>query len=249
MVTTTLIIFFTSLFATALSSMSGGGASVIIIPALLWLGVSFPMATAAQKFSSMFWVLPASYNYLHDRKIDWRFLFLYTTAGLIGVYLGFSVVLTINPAVAKPIIGVIILWLALYVLGSPKMGVQTSDSITSQKRLLSWLSAPFLGFYEVFFGSGNGILFSIVGIKSRGFDFISSLGYYYAIAFFWEVLAVGMFLRHGFADLSIIMPTVAGSLIGGWIGSRYGKYKGNVFIRYMFVTMATLIGTKLLFIR
>lgn len=64
------IVFLVSFAATALSSMSGGGASVITIPALLLMGVSFPLATAAQKVCSTFWVLPAAYNYLKDRKVD-----------------------------------------------------------------------------------------------------------------------------------------------------------------------------------
>jgi len=67
----------------ALSSMSGGSVSVINIPVLLSLGILFLMATAAKKVSSSFWVLLASYNYLKDRKVDWRFLLLLSIIGLI----------------------------------------------------------------------------------------------------------------------------------------------------------------------
>lgn len=64
------ILFLTAIVATALSSMSGGGASVITIPVTMLLGYSFPLALAAQKIASIFWVLPAAYNYLKDRKFD-----------------------------------------------------------------------------------------------------------------------------------------------------------------------------------
>ena len=94
------ILFFTSIIATALSSMSGGGASVINVPILLWMGASFPLAIATQKVSSILWFLPASFNYLKDRKINWIFLIIFSAIGLLGVY--FGVLVTIPLPTASP---------------------------------------------------------------------------------------------------------------------------------------------------
>ena len=64
------ILLFTALLAATLSSMSGSGASIIIAPVLLSLGIPFPAIVAANSASGLFWVVPASYNYLKGRKID-----------------------------------------------------------------------------------------------------------------------------------------------------------------------------------
>ena len=61
-------IFFISLFATIISSMSGGGASIIAIPLFSAMNISLVLATAIQKVSGVFWVLPAARNYLKKRK-------------------------------------------------------------------------------------------------------------------------------------------------------------------------------------
>jgi uncharacterized membrane protein YfcA len=44
-----------------------------------------------------------------------------------------------------------------------------------------------------------------------------------------------------------MFPTVLGSLVGGWVGSKYGRYKGNRFIKIMFAIIGTILGIKLLF--
>jgi len=227
--------------------MSGGGASVINIPVMLSLGISFPLATASQKVSSMFWVLPASYNYLKGRKVDWKFLIWFAVIGLIGVYVGTLVVLLINQRVAGIIIGLLILSLVAYVLLNRNVGLTETKVYSKFRQFTAYIFALILGFYESFFGSGNGILFSIVTFKTKGFDFIDALGYYYSVAFLWEILAVIVFLSKGYFSWSVMIPTVLGSLVGGWVGSKYGRYKGNRFIKIMFAIIGTILGIKLLF--
>ncbi len=241
------IILVVSIIATSLSSMSGGGASVINIPVLLSLGISFPLATAAQKISSIFWVLPASRNYLKDRKIDWKFLSIFSLIGLIGVYFGTLIVFSINQRTAGIIVGILILSLVIYVLLKKDVGLSEKKVYSKLKQSVAYFFGLILGFYEGFFGSGNGILFSIVTLETKGFDFVDALGYYYSVVFPWEVLAIVMFLSKGYFSLEIMIPTIIGSLIGGYIGSRYAKYKGNKFIKIMFVIIGTILGVKLLF--
>ena len=44
-----------------------------------------------------------------------------------------------------------------------------------------------------------------------------------------------------------IIPAIIGSVIGGFIDSKYAKYKGDHFIKLMFVTVGGFLGFKLLF--
>lgn len=241
-----IIIFCTSLVATTLSSMSGGGASVINIPVLLWLGVSFPMATAAQKVSSTFWVLPASYNYLKDRRINWTFLIIFSLVGLVGAYFGTMFILNIDQRILQIVIGVLILILVAYTFLSRNMGLAAEKVYSKFRRSTAYVFALILGFYEGIFGAGNGIMFSIVTLKTRGFDFVDALGYYYSVAFPWCIFAAGLLISKGYFDLGIMVPIVCGSLIGGYIGSKYAKYKGNKFIKVVFMIVGTILGVKLI---
>src|SRR3989344_3966951 len=104
-----ILVFLVSFGAALLSSMSGGGSSAIVLPLFLSMGLSFPLATAIQKVSAVFWAPTAAWNYLKNRKIDWPFLLLFATIGLIGAYLGVNVVLTVNERILEFCVGILIL--------------------------------------------------------------------------------------------------------------------------------------------
>jgi hypothetical protein len=243
---TELLVFTTAFVATLLSAMSGGGTSVITLPVFLALGMSFPLATAIQKISSAFWVLPASYNYLHGRKIQWKFLILFSLIGLIGAYVGVLVVLALPKRTLEIIIGGLILLLVLYTYFKKDMGLSSTHTYSSLRQMLAYPGALLLGFYESIFGAGNGILFAILSFFTKGFDFVNALGYYFAAAFLWCVFAAALLIQKGYYDWPIMAASVAGSVLGAYIGSKFGKYKSNKFIKTVFIVVGGLLGLKLL---
>lgn len=240
------IIFIITIIATALSSMSGGGASVINIPVFLWLGISYPLAIAAQKVSSAFWLLPASSNFLKGRKVDWLFLTIFSILGLVGSYLGVLVVLSVNQRIMGFVIGVLILVLVIHTYFKKDVGLKEQPVYSKARQSIAYIFAPILGFYESIFGSGNGIMFSIVALYTRGFDFIDALGYYFLVAFPWVVFAAILLIQKGYYDLSVMIPALLGSIIGGYFGSKFAKYKGNKFVKMMFIIVGGLLGLKLI---
>lgn len=127
------------------------------------------------------------------------------------------------------------------------MGVSGQKVYSKTRQSLSYVFALILGFYESIFGSGNGILFAMTTFYTRGFDFMDALGYYFSVAFPWVVFAAFLLIRKGYFDITVAVPIVLGSLIGGYIGSKYAKYKGNKFIKMMFIIIGTILGIKLLF--
>jgi uncharacterized membrane protein YfcA len=242
-----IVIFLTTLVATFLSALSGGGASIINLPVFIALGMPFPLATAVQKVSSAFWVLPAAYNYLHGKRIDWKFLGLFSLLGLFGAYLGVLFVLSVPARTLEILVGIIILLLVAYTYLQKTVGTTVEKTYSGFRKLLAYPAALVMGFYESMFGAGNGIFFVIVGHFTRGLDFISSLGYYFAAAFLWCVFAAALLIREGYVDIPVMIAAVLGSTIGAWVGSKFGRLKGNAFIRSMFLIVGLILGIKLLF--
>lgn len=241
-----LIILFTTFIATGLSAMSGGGASMINLPVFMGLGIPFALASATQKLSSTFWLLPSAYNYLKDRKVDWKFLFLFSLVGLLGAYLGLLVVLELDQRIAEILVGALILLLVFYTFIKKDLGLQEK---TVHSRLRQFMAYPFailMGFYESIFGAGNGIIFTIVSFHTKGFDFTDALGSYFAVAFLWVFFATAYLIAMGYYDVNVMIPAVIGSVLGGFIGSRYAKYKGNRFIKNAFMIIGGILGVKLL---
>lgn len=228
--------------------MSGGGTSVINLPIFLWAGIPLPLSIATQKISAMFWTPISAWNYLKGKKINWNFLLLFASIGLIGVYFGVQAAIGIDEVILSKIIGGIILCFVIYIYFKKELGLKEHRMISPLKKILSYLAAIVMGFYESVFGSGNGIAFAVLTFHTRGFDFIHALGYYFAIAFFWVTFASILFINKGYFDISIIGSAIIGSIMGSYLGSKYAKFKGNKFIKKIFVIIGALLAFKLLII-
>ena len=172
------IILLTTFLSTILSSMSGGGASIINLPVFLALGLPFPVVVSIQKVSSVFWVLPAAYNYLKGRKVDWTFISIFTSVGLIGVYFGVLAVINIPQRDIEAAIGFLIIFLVIYTYFQKGLGLKEEGKEYGKgRKVLAYPFSLVLGFYESFFGSGNSILLAILTSFTRGFAFVDALGY------------------------------------------------------------------------
>lgn len=242
---TELIVFVTAFVAVLLSSMGGGGLAIIMIPVLLSIGLPYPLAATIVSTNSTFWVIPAAYNYLKGRKIDWPFIIICSLLGLVSSYFAVLTVISVDERILKTIVGVIILLLVAYTLFKKEFGL-VEHQYPRWRQLLAYVFAPLHGFYELFFGSANGIVFSIMTYYTKGFDLVSGLGHYYAIAFSWCLFGTALLVSKGFYDWKLMLAGALGATIGGYIGSRYARYKGNKFIKTVFIVVGGLLGLKLL---
>ncbi len=239
-------IFLISLVGTVISSMSGGGSSIMTIPVFLSLGISFPMAMSMHLLGCAFWVLPSARNFLKGRPVNWRFVSIYAGLGLIGVYFGVQFITSVNEKFLKIGAGLIILVIVSLLYFKKGLGLEEQPKGSKLKeRLMHLFSLP-MGFYESAFGSGNGAIFSFIALHMKGLDFMKALGYYYLISFPWTLFGAADLIYKGYFDLGYMLPAILGSSVGGYIGSKYGRYKGNAFIRMVFVIAGGVLGLKLL---
>lgn len=239
-------IFIAALVATAVSAMSGGGSSIIAVPIFLSMGIPLPMAVAIQSISGAFWVLPSAYNYLKGRKIDWTFLLLFAGIGTIGSYFGALAITSFDQKLLTTTVGLLILFLIGFMNFQKNLGLQEKHVGSRFKEIIAYILSFPMGFYEGFFGSGNGIFFTLLTAYTKGFDLIDALGYYYAVAFPWVVVGALVLISKGYFDLFLMVPAVLGSVIGGSLGSKYARLKGNKFIKVAFTIVGIILGLKLL---
>ena len=232
-----------SFFATFLSSVSGAGSGMVTIPSWILMGYSLPMALAASQISAALWTPVAARNYLREKLLDWPFIGGLVMFGLAGVYFGAQVVVSVNSQILQRAVGVLILSLVLFVFLQRRFGIESIPPSTS-RIVASCLAFP-LGFYEAFFGSGNGIFTSAMLAKTRGFDLTTALGYYYVVSFAWCAFAAYLYLRGGYGELNLIVPSAVGAVAGAYLGSAIGSRKGAGFVKLLFVSLGGFLGLKL----
>ena len=240
-----LIIFVIAFVAALLSSMSGGGAGIILFPSLLSMGISYPLVAAISSVNSAVWVLPAAKNYLKGRKIHWPLIIGFSIIGLIGCYFGVLLVTSINQRILEVSVGTLILFLVAYTYFRKSLGLTEKKTYSAMRQAVAYPFALLLGFYETVFGSGNGILFNIIGFYTQGFDFIDGLGHYYVVSFSWALFAAVLFIQRGYYNVPMMVVAAVGSVLGAYIGSRYARSKGNRFIKVLFLLIGAVLGLKM----
>ncbi len=232
-----------SFAATLLSSMSGGGSSMVTVPTWLFLGFPLPVAMATTMLSGTAWTLIAARNYLLGHKIDRRLLFGLIGFGLVGAYTATRVIITQDAKILKQVIGYLILGLVALVYIRRDFGLVSAEPRLS--KIWTSLAGLPLGFYEAFFGSGNGLFTATYLSTARGFDLLQALGYYYIMAFVWCSFASLLYISGGYWNLSLMLPAVVGSVLGAQLGSRIGRRRGATFVKRIFIAIGGILGLKL----
>ena len=216
---------------------------MITVPTWIILGFPLPVALAASQLNGALWTPIASFNYLKNSSIDWSLISGLAAFGLLGAYCGTQVVLQADQQQLQRIFGFIILSLVVLTGFNRKFGVTAHEPRVS-KVISSALALP-LGFYETLFGSGNGMFSSAMLVKTRGFILTTALGYYYLISFTWCCLGSFMYIKGGFGDSTLMLPSSLGGISGAYLGSLIGRKRGPKFVKAIFLGIGTLLGFKL----
>lgn len=230
--------------ATLVASMSGGSASLITTPAWLFLGVPLPVAIGSDKVAGAFWTLPAARNYLRGRRPDWRLLAPMGALGLAGAFLGTRVAVGVDPRVLRPVVGAMLLGLVAVAAFARPVGAEECPPRVGRGPV-ALLGVP-LGFYEGLLGSGNSVITSLALCGTRGFGLLRALGHYYVLAFAWCAFAAAVYVRGGWFDARLAVPSVLGSVAGGYAGSALGARAGQRIVRVLFLATSGVFALRLL---
>jgi hypothetical protein len=244
-----LIVFVASLTANWFSALSGGGAGLIQFPMLIFMGLPFAVALATHKVATVALGLGATLRHFKNNQLEFRFSAIILLAGVPGVILGASVILAIPPQFALLSLGVLTLGLGLYSVFKPQLGMTHAPRNQSGSALIVGMLGLFvIGFLNGSITSGTGLFLTIWLIRYFGLDYQRAVAYTLVLCgLVWNgtgALVLG-YLGHIAWDW---MPALlAGSVLGGYLGSHIAIKKGNVWIKRSFEIVTILIGLKLIF--
>ena len=243
-----LILFVASLAANFFSALSGGGAGLIQFPMLIFLGLPFGVALATHKVASVALGLGATLRHLKESHLERRFSLIILGAGLPGVVLGAVTILQIPERVATLSLGVLTLGLGLYSVFKPKLGMEHTPKNRQGAGLIGGMAGLFVvGFLNGSITSGTGLFLTIWLIRHFGLDYTRAVAYTLILCgLVWNgtgALVLGMI---GTVAWDWMPALLAGSIIGGYLGSHMAIKKGNLWIKRAFEIVTILIGLKLI---
>jgi uncharacterized membrane protein YfcA len=244
-----LILFVASLAANFFSALSGGGAGLIQFPILIFLGLPFGVALATHKVASVALGLGATLRHLRESHLERRFSLIILGAGLPGVVLGAATILQVPEKLATLLLGVLTLSLGLYSIFKPRLGMDYAPRNSTGMPLVTGMLGLFVvGFLNGSITSGTGLFLTLWLIRHFGLDYKRAVAYTLILCgVVWNgtgALVLGVL---GTIAWDWMPALLAGSVIGGYLGSHVAIRKGNLWIKRSFEIVTILIGLKLIF--
>jgi len=243
-----LLLFAISLAANIFSAFSGGGAGLIQLPALIFLGLPFPVALATHKVASVALGIGATLRHLRERPLEPSMAVLMLAAGIPGVILGARLILGVQGRHAELALGILTMGLGIYSWLQPELG-QTEQP---RNRVGSglWVGALVLFLIGVLNGSltsGTGLFVTLWLVRWYGLDYKRAVAYtLIQVGLFWNgtgAIALGWLSEIRWSWLPALL---AGSLLGGYIGAHLAIAKGNRWIKRGYELITVGIGLKLI---
>ncbi len=242
------LLFLASLVANFFSALSGGGAGLIQFPILIFLGLPFGVALATHKVASVALGLGATLRHQKESHLGLRESLIILGAGLPGVVLGASTILRVSEDLATFLLGMLTLSLGVYSIFKPQLGMEYQPRNWQGRGLgIGMLGLFGIGFLNGSITSGTGLFLTIWLIRHFGMDYKRAVAYTLVLCgLFWNGTGALVLGYLGTIAWHWMPALLAGSIIGGYLGSHVAIKKGNLWIKRSFEIITILIGLKLM---
>jgi uncharacterized protein len=235
-------------FAGFVDSVVGGG-GLIQTPALLLFLPQFPVATifGTNKLVSICGTSMATVQYTRRIKIPWLQVLVTAGTAFVFSWIGAQTVSSINTQYLRPMIVVLLVIIAGFIIIKKDFGSMTEAEYIPNKSI-GWGIAmgAGLGFYDGFFGPGTGTFLIFGFILWLKFNFLQASASAKVINLATNLAAVIYFGLGGHILYHIALPMAICNVAGAFLGSRLAILRGNRFVRWIFLVVVTGIILKLL---
>ncbi len=232
-----LFLFLTAVVASFLDTLAGGG-GLLTVPALILSGIPPLAVLGTNKFQSSMGTATATLMMFKNKKVSWDEVKGLMLFAFIGSAIGASAVQLITTEMLSFVIPVVLSFIALYFLLSPKPRESEGEPKLSYQKYRNFI-IPIIGGYDGFFGPGTGSFFALSGVSLRGRGLISATVVAKTLNFATNVAALLVFLTTGKIAWVAGICMIAGQGIGAWFGSKFLFRINPSYLRILIVLMCT----------
>ncbi|MBW2682106.1 MAG: TSUP family transporter [Deltaproteobacteria bacterium] len=233
-------------FVSGLVDSIAGGGGLIALPALLFIGLPPQMALGTNKLQGSFGTFTAAWNYIKKGPATLREAVPGIFFTLLGATSGTLLIQSLDSALIKPLIPVLLLLVFIYTLFSGHLGKE-DRAPKMNKNIFYALFGICLGFYDGFFGPGTGSFWTVAFMFFAGFNMTKATGYTKIMNFTSNIVALFWFILGGNVVYSIGLTMAAGQVVGARIGSNLAIKNGTGFIRPIFLTVVLFTIMRLVY--
>lgn len=240
-----IIAFLLSLFANILSQIAGGGTSLIVIPSLIFLGIDPRIAISSIKVSSLGGIT-ALPPYIRSNKIVWTFMPALIVASVLSAFAGSWLLLSLDSEQVERIFGIIILLLLPLIVIKKKWGLTHDVERSKIVQYIGLFVYFIIAVAQAAFGAGLGMIATYILVTFFGYSLIHANATRRVVLVLQNGLTFVILLVAGIVNIWLGGALLLGSIIGNNLGAKLAIYKGNGFVKILFVILIVISGITLL---
>jgi len=236
-------LFMVALVGGCVDAIAGGG-GLLCLPSLLWAGLSPSQSLATNKMQSCFGICSATVHFYRAGLLDVTPMRPMILSVFGGALAGTLLVQQIDPAFLRSVLPFLLAAIAVYFLAKPSLGAADRSQRVGFFAF-GLTAAPFIGFYDGFFGPGAGSFYTVALVELLGFSLTRATAHAKLLNLTSNFAAVLAFLLGGQIQWMIALVMAVGQVIGGRLGSQLVVRKGASLVRPLLVVMSLALTVKL----
>lgn len=239
------LLFVVGVVAGTINVIAGGG-SLLSLPALIFFGLPPSVANGTNRLGIIVQSLTATAAFKRQGIYDGtRFapLLLPCCAGAIA---GAMLSVDIAEDVLKLVIGVAMLVMLAVMLAKPRAWLEGRKDSKPVTLWLQWLVFFVIGVYAGFLQAGVGVFMLAGLVLAGGYNLVRSNAIKVALVATFTVPALAIFIYNDLVAWKPGLVYAAGSVFGGYLGSRLTVSWGPKFVRAVLICVVLVSSSKLL---
>ncbi|MBI9068937.1 MAG: sulfite exporter TauE/SafE family protein [Salinivirgaceae bacterium] len=233
-------------FMVGIINTIAGSGTAITYSLFMMLGLPASVANGTIRFGVIMQTFAASATFYKGGKLSVKKGFILSIPVILGTVLGALIASNINQEVFEKVLGVVMLFMLVFIFYDPKKWLQeqlekTLNRVSWQQYLLFFA----VGLYGGFIHIGVGIFLLAVLVLNAGYDLVKANALKVFIVFLYSPFALAVFMLNNQVDYKLGLISAIGNVFGGIVASRMALNKGAGFVRWFLVIVIILFSIKL----
>jgi len=230
-----------------IDSIAGGG-GLITLPGYMLAGLPSHFAIGTNKISSMMGTSVSFYRTIRRGIMRWKLAIPSIACGLIGSSIGARIALSLDDAVFKKIM-LVILPICVLVVLSKKLfqdGDRHKEFITVKLVILVSAISLFVGTYDGFYGPGTGTFLLIGYMAIAKLTLNTSYANMKAVNLASNLGSFVIYILNGKVLIPLGIAAGLCNMLGNYLGSGLALKNGSKIVRPVIIIVVVLLMIKII---
>lgn len=246
--TTVLMLCLAAAMAGWVDAVVGGG-GLLLLPALL---IGFPQLSPAyalgtNKAVAITGTAMAAVTFARRQPLDVRRALRFGALACVAAACGALFATAVSREVLRPLILVLLLAVAAFVVWRPEFGTQRTGRVAGRRRTAVALlvAGGGIGFYDGLLGPGTGTFLVIAFVGLLHLTMLEAAATAKVVNVGTNLGALAVFASQGTVVWQLAPLLALFNIAGGWLGAHMALRNGSRFVRVVLLVVVTALVAKL----